>query len=306
MRARQMWVGVALILLGVLMLMTNLGFLSWDFWHALRQLWPVVLISIGLTMLLADTRWVFLGPLLLVAVIVFAAFNSVGMQLGPRATQGHRQILRSASYSKEWEPSITQGELALRLPAGTLNLTGSADSLVSSRISFRKGMPIWGYQQLGGRAVVTLSSPRAGSWFVGSAGYQGDVALGAMVPWEIRLELGAGRLVGDLRGVPVASLTAELGAGRIDLALPDKGLRGEIGIRGGASSVRLRVPRGVGLRIQVKNPLGSHDLDSAGLKKMGEYWVSDDYETALSAYDITVSLGVGRLDLEYVSPPPQI
>ena len=62
MRARQLWFGVVLILAGVLILMSNLGFLSWSFWGALRQLWPVLLISIGLTMLLAETRWVFSVP----------------------------------------------------------------------------------------------------------------------------------------------------------------------------------------------------------------------------------------------------
>ena len=306
MRARQLWFGVVLILVGVLILMSNLGFLRWSFWEALRQLWPVLLISIGLTMLLAETRWVFLGPLLLVAVILFAALNPEGMPLGLGSAGGGYTVRRSASYSKAWDPSITQGELELKVHAGTISFIGSPEQLISGRISYRRGMPIWGYQQRGGQAIVTLSSGKTGRRLTGNDGYEGSIALGVMVPWEIQLELGAGKLLGDLRTVPLARLTAELGAGSMDLTLPDRGIRGEIGIKGGASSVKLRVPRGVGLRVQLQNPIGSHNLDAAGLKKMGNYWISDDYETVPSAYDIMVSLGVGRLELEYISPLPQI
>ena len=228
------------------------------------------------------------------------------MQLGFGFPAGRYQIQRSASYSKAWDPSIAQGELELKVHAGTINLMGSADQLVSGRISYRRSMPVWGYQQRGDQAVVTLSPGKTGRWLSGSQGYQGSIALGIMVPWEVQLELGAGKLLGDLRTVPLTRLTAELGAGSMDLTLPEKGIRGEIDIKGGASSVRLRIPRDVGLRVQLKNPIGSHNLDAVGLKKMGDYWISDGYETVPSAYDITVSLGVGRLELEYISPLPQI
>ena len=122
-----------------------------------------------------------------------------------------------------------------------------------------------------------------------------------------QLELGAGKLLGDLRTVPLTRLTAELGAGSMDLTLPEKGIRGENRHQGRCIlSQTARYPRDVGLRVQLKNPIGSHNLDAVGLKKMGDYWISDGYETVPSAYDITVSLGVGRLELEYISPLPQI
>ncbi|NLA58529.1 MAG: hypothetical protein GX855_06480 [Firmicutes bacterium] len=306
MRAKQLWFGVVLILVGALILMANLGFLDWNFWQALRQLWPVLLISIGLTMLLAETRWVFIGPLVLIGAILFAAINPVGISFGFNHLMGGYEVRRSVSYSKAWDASISQGELRLQVPAGTINLMGSPEQLVSGRVFYRKGMPVWGYQQQGGRGTITLSSRKVRGSLGGSQGFQGDIALGVMVPWDVKLELGAGKLLGDLRTVPITSLMAELGAGSMDLTLSDRGIRREIRIRGGASSIRLRVPWGVELRVQLKNPIGSHNLEAAGLKKTGDYWISDGYETALSAYDITVSLGIGRLELEYISPPPQI
>ncbi|NLJ67826.1 MAG: hypothetical protein GX341_00720 [Firmicutes bacterium] len=307
MRARQLWVGILLILVGTLVLMSNLGFLTWDFWGALRQLWPVLLISIGLTMLLAETRWVFLGLLLLIAAVLFTALNPMGflpLNYNLPGVRGHMR--QSAFYSRMWDASIAQGELGLKVPAGTINLIGSADQLVSGRIWYRGGTPIWEYRQRAETAVVTLSSGKMGRWLRGSQGYEGSIALGVMVPWEIHLELGAGKLSGDLRSVPITKLTAEIGAGSMDLTLPAKDIRGGVDIKAGASSVRLRIPQGVGLRVHLSNPIGRHNLDALGLRRMGDYWVSDDYETVPSAYDVTVSLGVGRLEMEYISPLPQI
>ena len=178
MRARQLWFGVVLILAGVLILMGNLGFLGWSFWGALRQLWPVLLISIGLTMLLAETRWVFLGPLLLIAAILVAALNPGGMQLGFGFPAGRYQIQRSASYSKAWDPSIAQGELELKVHAGTINLMGSADPAGLWKDILPEKYARLGIPAAGRSAVVTLSPGKTGG------GFPAARAIREVLPWE--------------------------------------------------------------------------------------------------------------------------
>lgn len=111
---------------------------------------------------------------------------------------------------------------------------------------------------------------------------------------------------GDFRNIPLQRLKLELGAGNADLTLSDRGLRGEILVEGGASSLKLHVPRGVGVRINITNPVGTNNLRDAGLQRAGNYWISEDYETSHSAYDITVSFGVGKVEMDYVLPYPEI
>ncbi|NMB46386.1 MAG: hypothetical protein GX998_08265 [Firmicutes bacterium] len=305
MRARQLWLGVVLILVGVLMLMSNLGHLTWEFWGALWQMWPVLLISLGLTMLLSRSRWAFLGPLVLIAAILFVALTPTRLPLFPYPQMRGYHWQRSTTFVRPWDASIGAGELQVELGAGTIDITGPGEQLISGNMSYHRGMPVWAYQQRGHKAIVGLSSPRSRGRFAGGGGYRGSIALGSMVPWDIRLEVGAGNLQGDFRNIRLQRLDLKVGVGSIDLTLSDKGLRGEILVEGGVSSVRLHVPKGVGVRIQVTNPVGTNNLREAGLAKTGDFWISEDYEAASSAYDITISVGVGKVELDYVLPYPQ-
>ncbi|NMB12651.1 MAG: hypothetical protein GX977_10230 [Firmicutes bacterium] len=309
MKARQLWFGVVLILVGVLMLMSNLGYLRLDFWGALLQVWPVLLISLGLTMLLSRSRWVFLGPLVLIAAVLYAAINPTGLPFSvswSRPDMGRYGWQRSTAFSRPWDASIDHGELQVELPAGTIHILGSGEHLISGRMSYQGSMPLWAFEQRANRAIARVSSPRTRSWFTGNRGYRGSIAIGPMVPWDLQVQLGAGTLQGDFRNTLLQRMTVELGAGSLDLTLSDRGLRGEILIEGGASSVKLHIPRGVGVRIHITNPVGTNNFREAGLKRAGDYWISEDYETTSSAYDITVSVGVGKVQLDYVLPYPQV
>ena len=45
-----------LIAMGVIFLLNNLGLVSWDIWGTLLQLWPILLIALGLDMLVGRRR----------------------------------------------------------------------------------------------------------------------------------------------------------------------------------------------------------------------------------------------------------
>ena len=306
MKARQLWFGVLLILVGALMLMSNLGYLRLDLWGAFWQVWPVVLISLGVTMLLARSRWAFLGPLILIVTVLYAAMSPTGMPFLSHPHMGGYRWQKSTTFARPWDVSIDKGELQVELEAGNINILGSGEQLISGRMSYRSGMPIWAFHQRANRAVTRVSTPGNRGWFAGNRGYRGSIMLGSMVPWDLQVQLGAGTLQGDFRNTQLQRMTVELGAGRLDLTLSDRGFRGEILIEGGASSVKLHVPQGVGVRIHLTNPVGTNNFKEAGLKRAGDYWLSDDYETTASAYDITLSIGVGKVLLDYVLPYPQV
>ena len=49
--ARFRW-GILFILVGVLLLLNNIGQLSWDVWVDIANLWPLILIAIGVSLLI--------------------------------------------------------------------------------------------------------------------------------------------------------------------------------------------------------------------------------------------------------------
>jgi len=289
------------------MLMSNLGYLTMDFWGALWQYWPVIMVSLGLTMLLARSRWAFVGPLVLVIAILYFAFAPGAPYAGPRLGMGRHHWQRSSVFTKPWEPSVEQGELRVELGAGSLDVLGSSQQLLSGNISYRLGaVPVWAFEHQGKKAVTRVKGERDHGWFGSNRGYRGSIALGSMVPWDVHLKIGAGNLQGDFRNVMLTSLRIEVGAGNVDITLPNQGIRGQVRIDGGVSSVNVRVPRNVGVRLQVSSPIGTKNLKEMGLKNVGQYWVSENYETAASAYDIVVSMGVSKLRFDYVPDYPRI
>lgn len=308
MDGRRIWRGVILILVGGLLLMGNLGFISRDLWSILFQIWPVILVALGLTMLLNNSRWAFVGPLVLVGVILYVALApSVPFRYSHHMGMGWYGLQHSSVYTKPWDASIKSGELQVELGVGDVTLFGSEQQLLSSNISHHMhARPIWTWEQRGDRAVVRLKGSRTRSRFMGDGGYEGSIQLGSTIPWDGNLHMGVGSLNGDFRNVLLRKLDVEVGVGSIDITLPDKGIRGNVAIDGGVTSVNLRAPQGIGVRIRLASPVGVKNLEQAGLKKTDQYWISDNYDAAVSAYDIVISTGINKLSFEYIPEFPRI
>lgn len=301
-----MWTGIVLVLAGILLLLNNLGYLSWSFWWSLLQLWPLLLISIGLTLLLAHSRWAIIGPLLLVGAVVYALLTGAPLFPGPMGLGGQR----SSSFVKEWEQGLESGRLELEVGAASLKLrevNEAEDKLVTGEFRGGSYQPSWKYKRRKNEAMVEISASRLRTGrIINHRGFDAKIALSAKIPWDIDIELGAGELEADLSRLRLQRLSVDMGAGKAGITLPDSGRPVRVDIDTGASSLWVKVPRSVGLQVMLVNSVGSNNLADAGLIKQGDYWVTQNYKQAPSAYVITVHSGVGEFRLERSAASPQI
>ena len=67
-------------------------------------------------------------------------------------------------------------------------------------------------------------------------------------------------------------------------------------IKGGVGSATVRLPREVGVRVDVEGGLGK--VNASGLKKDGDVYVKDAYGHTAATLCIDVDVGVGTIDLE--------
>ena len=84
---------VVLICLGGVFLLTNLGVISGDVWPRMLQLWPLLLVAIGIDLLLGRRSGIFAGLAVLLIFGMFAAGVAVVQTTG-RAWDG---LLRTLS-----------------------------------------------------------------------------------------------------------------------------------------------------------------------------------------------------------------
>lgn len=86
MRPGRFVLGLALIVLGTVMLMVNMGLTTWAFLDRLFDFWPVLIILFGLTLIWGGTvpRWtaLLIAFAVLVGIIVLA-LNYTGPFYGP-------------------------------------------------------------------------------------------------------------------------------------------------------------------------------------------------------------------------------
>lgn len=70
----------------------------------------------------------------------------------------------------------------------------------------------------------------------------------------------------------------------------------------GVGSVRLRLPRGLGVRVEKDSFLAS--FDAPGMVKRGNAWFSRDYEAAPHKLEIAIDAAIGSIRIDWVDASP--
>jgi hypothetical protein len=127
-----------------------------------------------------------------------------------------------------------------------------------------------------------------------------DVRIARSVPTDLKLRLGVGTSIVDLRGVDLTSLDAKTGVGEttVDLSGPRAngfGARIECGV----GKLTLRLPRSVGARVTGgKDGVGEFRAD--GVTVNADSWVNDAWSGTGPKIDIVLIRGVGEVEIVLV------
>jgi Domain of unknown function (DUF5668) len=292
--------GVALITAGATALAVQQGYLAAEDVAGAWRLWPVILIAIGFSIVLARTPFAVIGTV--VAALVIGVAGGALVTVGP-----------SVACSGDIPSDLTEQRGTFAGPTATVGLDFNCGDL---SVAMADGTGWTAGNASTGRDIVlvadaaglSLSSRHEGGWSVDSGRQRWDVGLGAAVTYDLEvaanaagvsLDLGGGSfdrlriapnaasLSVDLAGASVDELELSMNAGsaaiRTDAATA---LAGSIGMNAG--SLELCVPDGAALRITVAdgNVTFSHNLDDSGLARSGDTWTSDAFDGAATIIDL--------------------
>jgi len=254
---------VALIGLGVLLLLDNLGYLPGGLWS---YLWPALLILVG-------------------ASLIFG-----------RAAR-HEPVDDSVSLDGAGSAQITfeHGAGVLEVfsgaPADTL-LAGSFTGGVAKRVD-----------RHGDQTQVLLSTGPDPGWlsfilpwnWMGYRGQEWNVRLNPNPRLALHFKTGASETRLDLTDLRVAEMTLETGASSTRLTLPAHAGWTRARVASGAASVEVVVPPGVAARIHGVVAIGSFQVDQQRFPRRNGGYESPDYETATHRVELNVEGGVGSV-----------
>jgi hypothetical protein len=229
--------------------------------------------------------------------------------------------LRTTSVTVNPEDA-DQVRVYLKMGAGELNVDNGADGLMDADFTFNVDdwEPTVTYTVNDGEGRLTVEQPRTEELSVGSNFHnEWDIRFGDRVPMDMRIDCGAGEQDIDLAGLPITELDMKLGAGDVNVDLSDNAmltrLEFDIGagdvdinldgpwsndvdvdIQGGVGQTKLRLPRDIGVRVDVTKGIG--DVDASGLYREGNAYVNEAYGESDVTLDINLQAGIGRVQLD--------
>ncbi len=280
-------IGAFVVVLGVILLLGAIGVLSWGSLARIWRLWPLALIFIGLGILQREGK---IKPLNSTTVLIILAIVLVLLLWGGPTRD---RIAPTEEYSKDLPTGIKEADFEVSIGAGELDISATSDKLYEGE--FRKARSVIDYDYRNGRAEVEIKQRREDRM----KGIDWDLKLIDDAPLKLELNSGAGNMNLDFSSLKLTKFRLSTGASSITVIFGDKVEKTEAVIKSGASSIKVIVPKGLGVHLKRSSALGSLDLPSSFEKINGREYKTDNYDEASAKLDLEVTSGVGSLDIRY-------
>jgi hypothetical protein len=290
---------LALVVLGGLLLLNNLGVLSWDVWTTVGRFWPLVLVLFGLQALVTGRLdWASLVGLLCIFGLISLGSHFVASRPGPAALgdSQHYLVQQPLAGAQRAVVKLAFGGGALQVSSGAAPGL-LADAELSSGRAPGLSTDFQVQDGVGRLALRPMLEREAqlGFPFGGGEAEQLAVRLATGLPLSLDLEAGGGEATLDLRDLTVPSLRYSTGATRSRLVLPATGAT-QATIQAGAAALTIELPPGVAARIRTGGSgLSNLDVDQARFPATPSGYASTDFEQAANRVDLTLHAGLAQV-----------
>ncbi len=255
-RYRSFFWPAVLILAGVIALLVNTGAIPGDRLYLLVDLWPVILIVVGLELIVRRSLHgasAELAAALIVLVAIAGAAGYVALSPNP-----------SATHTGDWSDSTgSLKKAAVEIDAGAATVTVSGSSalgadLYRAHIEYSGSQPQVELDRSSG--TLTISQPNG--TFLQSRKFALTLQLNPGVSWAISVNSGATTATLNLGNMQVSSLRINTGSSHDDITLGSPSGVVPVKVNGGELTVHLHRPGGSQFSIDVSG--GEVSLDADG------------------------------------------
>jgi hypothetical protein len=304
--------GLALVTAGIVALAVQQGYLDRGALADAWRLWPLILIALGASIIVARTPFAILGTVL--AALVIGVAGGALLTVGPGVVScGGDEPPATDLASHDGSFPTGAAEVDLDFSCGSLTL-GMADGTEwSASVGRTRGEPA---EVESDDESLLIHNP-GGSLF--DAGRQRwDVTLGSEPVYDLDISVNGGAAAVDLGGgtftlidlnpnggsvtvdlseTAVDDFELDLNAGSTSVTVDDTtDLAGSFSVNAG--SIELCTSPDVALRVTFDANLAfTHNLEGSGLNPTGETWSSDGFELAEHKIDLQLEGNAGTFTL---------
>jgi hypothetical protein len=217
----------------------------------------------------------------------------------------------------------TQGaksaRVELRMGAGKVTVRGGASDLMSATFSYNvpAWKPIVDYVVTNDQGRLLVREPNGSYSFSAKYRYDWDIRLNSSILIDLEVKTGAGNANLDLSDMMVRTLTVDAGASSAVItgspkAMTSMDVKTGVGsvsidltgdwknsatvhVDGGVGSIKLVVPRNVGVTVEAKRGIGS--ISTPGFTKDGNTYRNAAYGSSAITLSINLNVGVGSVTI---------
>ncbi|HEX9750322.1 MAG TPA: DUF5668 domain-containing protein [candidate division Zixibacteria bacterium] len=302
MRVGRLRSGIILIVLGVLLLLSTLDYINWDFWWSLSHFWPVLLIAIGIEKIFTATdRYkplAFLSPVLILGTVAYVAFaggNDWDWRRNIESDTSDMFDSETYSWTTVGTPDNERIRIVLEKAGGRVvvrNGTGD-ENLVEGRLRYWGRQPEVDWRNDGAEVLVHVKDHehdvnKRDLWLL---------KIADRLPADVKVSGGATRMRLDFTGIRLEKLDLEAGASEIDIVFGTLSGMVDCALSCGAAAVDLTIPAVAGISIRKDEVLTRFSAVGLELIDKGGILESPDFELQPVRLRIDLESGVSTLNI---------
>jgi cell wall-active antibiotic response 4TMS protein YvqF len=294
-RYRSFFWPALLILAGIVALLVNVGQIPVERVFQAVNLWPLILVVIGLELIIRRLLHGVTGDVaaaLVVLIAIVGAATYVAVAPNPPANEtldvsGPLGDVQSAS---------------LEIDAGAATVKISSDAaavgdLYKAHIAYSGTKPDVTFDASSRKLTIN----QRGNNFMTfqSRRFELDLQINPKVTWAVELNTGATSSTLDLSQVQLKSLSINSGAAKDEITLGPASGAVAVEIDGGALTVKIHRPQGTEASVDVSGGALTLDADGRGLHGIGhQSYESPGFSNAANAYRIEINGGACTVTLD--------
>jgi hypothetical protein len=296
-RYRSFFWPALLILIGIFALLVNSNLIPVDRLYRLGDLWPLILVVIGLELIVRRALQGVAGEIAAALIVLIAAGGAVAYVATGAAIPGGTHSLDSSQPIE----NIQQAALQIDVGGATLKIHGSSslgDTLYQAHIDYSGPAPTVNLDRSSGQLRISQNS--SNFTFFQDRRFALDLQISTQVPWTISANSGAVTDTFDLSTVRVGSIELNTGASQENITLGPPSGTVPITINGGALTVHIHRPSGTAASVDVSGGVVNLSADGQEHHAIGSAsWSSG---SAADSYRIHVSGGACTVTIDTSSP----
>jgi len=302
---RKIFWGLLLVLIGVLFILKNTGVLFFS-WHSMWQLWPVILILWGIS-LIPVKDWIKLVLSLVTVVVTLIAVQTYGpkdnhdwnFEWNDRRDRDNNDEDNVISYnnvmSENYDSLTKFAELKLNIGVGDFKIKDTTSKLIEVKHDNEKANYSMTAKVEDSLTVIDLSLEK-GEFNNGNIRNNVEMKLNPNPIWDLDMNVGAATVDFDLSGFKTRNVKIQGGASELDIKLGAILPLTDVKLEAGAASITIRVPESAGCEIISNTFMSSKDFK--GFTKIGkQLYQTPNFATSTNKIKINLQAGVASVDV---------